>query len=106
MPLRSICRPFETPSRRLGALQAHSSLRTLQQSVPRHPEIGEREQCVQLRRVLHQPAVAHLHKPELALDYTKRVLHLGPDASIHMITDRQSTSLDLQSLILHSTALT
>src|SRR3546814_13005932 len=72
MPLRSICRPFETPSRRLGALQAHSSLRTLQQSVPRHPEIGEREQCVQLRRVLHQPAVAHLHKPELALDHTDR----------------------------------
>src|SRR3546814_14780531 len=72
MPLRSICRPFETPSRRLGALQAHSSLRTLQQSVPRHPEIGEREQCVQLRRVLHQPAVAHLHKPELALRSEER----------------------------------
>ena len=53
--------------------------------MPRHPEIGEREQCVQLRRVLHQPSVAHLHKPELALDHTKRVLHLGSDARLHML---------------------
>ena len=48
------------------------------------PRIGEREQRVQLRRVLHQPAVAHLHMPELALDDSERVLHLGPDAGLEV----------------------
>jgi hypothetical protein len=29
--------------------------------VPRHPQVGQLEQRVQLRRVLHQAAVAPLH---------------------------------------------
>lgn len=49
-----------------------------------HPLIGQREQRGQLRRVFGQPSVAHLHVAELALDDSKRVLHLGPDAGFEV----------------------
>ena len=62
----------------MGALQTHLSLRHVQKPVPRHPEIGERKQRVQLRRVLHQAAVAHLDISELALDHPKWMFDLGP----------------------------
>ena len=65
----------------LGGLQAHSSLRS-HQTAPRHPQVGQREQRVQLRGVLGQSAVAHLHMSKLALDHPKRVFDLGPDAGL------------------------
>ena len=49
-----------------GGLQAHSSLLS-HQTTPRHPQVGQRKQRVQLRGVLGQPAVAHLDMPELTL---------------------------------------
>ena len=62
------------------ARRAHSSLRRDQLS-PRHLEDGQREQCVQLRGVLRQAPVSHLHMTELALDHPERVLDLGADDS-------------------------
>ena len=80
-----ICRPIEASSRLFGALQTHSSLRLLlQKPVPRHPEVSQRKQRVQLRGVLGQTVVARLHVPELALDHPKRVFQLGSDAGLYM----------------------
>jgi hypothetical protein len=52
------------------------------QTPAHHPQIGQRKQRLQLRRVLGQAAVAHLHMTELALDDTEWVLHLGSDACL------------------------
>ena len=54
------------------------------QMVTHLPQVRQREQHLQLRRVLGQPPVAHLGESKLALDHPKRVLHpraqarLGP----------------------------
>ena len=53
--------------------RTHSSQRG-HQLPPGHPQVGQREQRVQLRGVLRQPAVPHLHMAELALDHPERVL--------------------------------
>jgi hypothetical protein len=45
-----------------------------------------------LRRLLGQSLIVHLHMPKLALDYPKRVLHIGPDARLALL----SNSLTLQ----------
>lgn len=42
----------------------------------RHPQVRQREQCHQLRRVLPQAAEARLHITELALDHPERVFEL------------------------------
>ena len=52
------------------------------QTLTHHPQIGQCKQRVQLRRVLGQATVAHLHRTELTLDDTERVLHLGADAGL------------------------
>lgn len=52
------------------------------QTPARHPQIGQRKQRVQLRRVLGQAAIAHLRMAELALDDTKRMLDLGTDTGL------------------------
>ena len=66
-------------------IRAHSSLRP--QDLPtRHPQIGQRKQCHQLRRVLGLPFVAHLGETELALDDSKRVFHLGAHAGLHLLS--------------------
>ena len=75
---RAFC-PFVWP---LGRAYAHSSQQPLQKPAPCHPQIGERKKRVQLRRVLGQSSVAHLHVAELALNDPKRVFHLGPDAGL------------------------
>lgn len=46
------------------------------------PQIAQREQRLQLRRILGQSPVAHFHMPKLALDHPKRVLHLGAHSRI------------------------
>lgn len=67
---------------RFGRMQTRSCLQPLQQPAPRHPQIAQRKQRVQLRRVLGQSPVAHFYVPELPLDDPKRVFHLGPDSSL------------------------
>ena len=51
----------------------------------RHPQIARHEQRMQLRRVLGQPTIAHLRKSGLPLDYPERVLHLRPQARLHVL---------------------
>ena len=72
---------FQPDSGHPGGLQAHSCLRR-HQTAPRHPQVGQRKQRVQLRGVLLQPAVAHLDVPELALDHPERMLDLRPNAGL------------------------
>ena len=71
--------------RALGPLRAHSSLCPLEESAPRHPQIAQGEQRVQLRRVLGQSSVAHLDVTELSLDDPKRVLDLRSHAGLQML---------------------
>jgi hypothetical protein len=56
-----------------------------QQFSARHPQVGQREQRLQLRRVLDQAPIADLHVPELLLDHAKRVFHLGTDAGLDLL---------------------
>ena len=76
--------PFSEFWRSLGRLQTHSCLQPLQQPAPRHPQVAQGKQCVQLRRVLGQSPVAHLHMSELTSDDPERVFHLSPDAGLDM----------------------
>lgn len=81
---------FDPAEGRFREWRAHSSLRR-HQLPPGHPEVGQRKQRVQLRGVLGQSAVSHLHMPELALDHPERVLDLGTDARLevfHLRGDR------------------
>ena len=64
---------LQPDSGRFGGVQAYSCLHG-HQTAPRHPQIGQRKQRVQLRSILLQPAVAHLDVPKLALDHPKRIL--------------------------------
>lgn len=77
--------PFQPGRERLPSLQARSCLHPLKNSLPGHPQIAQRKQRDQLRRVLGQAPVAHLHETELALDHPKRTLHLGPDAGLDLL---------------------
>jgi hypothetical protein len=80
-----LIRPFQGGRGRFPALQAHSCLHSLKNSLPGHPQIAQRKQRDQLRRVLGQAPVAHLHEAELALDHPKRMPHLGPDAGLDLL---------------------
>ena len=71
--------PFSEFWRPLGRLQTHSCPQPLQQPTPHHPQIAQRKQRVQLRRVLGQSPITHFHVSELAFDDPKRVFHLSPD---------------------------
>ena len=51
------------------------------QLAARHPQAGQRKE---LRRILLQVPVTHLHKPELAFDDPKRVLRLGPHTGFEL----------------------
>jgi len=69
-----VSRPF--PRRRAHSCQAPA------QTLAHRPQIGQRKQRLQLRRVLGQAAIAHLHMTELAFDDTEWVLQLGSDACL------------------------
>lgn len=73
--------PFTALLGLLARLRTHLS-HPSRQRAPHHPQIAQREQRLQLRRVLGQSPVAHFHMPELALDHPKRVLHLGAHTRI------------------------
>ena len=59
-------------------MRAHSSPLHVQKSFAHHPQIAQRKQHREARRVLGQAPVAHLGMTELMLDHPKRVLHLRP----------------------------
>jgi hypothetical protein len=77
-------KPFEAAGRRLPVVQAHSPLHSHELSA-RHPQIGQRKQRHQLRRVLGQALVAHLGKAELALDDLTQMFHLGPNTGLKFL---------------------
>ena len=82
---------------RFSTRKTHASMRR-QQTAPRHPQVGQRKQRVELRGVFLEPAVAHLDVAELALNDPKRLLHLGPDAgldSLHWVDE----SIDQSGLV-------
>ena len=68
---------------RFTCLWTHPFLRR-HQWVPGHAQVRQRKQRFELQRVFLQTPVAHFHKSELALDHTKRVLDLGPDARLEL----------------------
>jgi len=75
---------FRAIQRVRGPLRAHSSPSLLPKRSPHLPQIEERKQRVQMRRVLGLAEIAHRHLPELALDDTERAPHLGADACLHI----------------------
>ena len=77
--------PFLGHLRRVSPLQAHSSPRPMKISISNHPQVAQCEKHVQLRGVLGQSAVAHLHVTKLALDDSKRVLDSGADAGFDFL---------------------
>ena len=77
--------------------QTHSCLGS-QQFAAHHPQIRQREQRNQVRNVLFQPSVAHLHVAELALDDPKRMLDLGPHARLELL-DLVDQGVDLVVLV-------
>jgi hypothetical protein len=81
---RPICASARRRSGGCRVAQTHSCLH-LAQLAAHHPQVGEREQRVQLRRVLGQPAIANLHMAELAFDHPKWVFHLGTDAGLETL---------------------
>jgi hypothetical protein len=50
-----------------------------------HPQIAQHEQHRQPRRVLVQPAVAHLGIAELLIDDAERMLDLSSDAGLELL---------------------
>lgn len=78
-PSTGVFRTFEWSFCRF---QAHSSPHRSQQPAPHEPQVGECEERGELRRVLFQAPVAHLHITELPLDHPKRVLYLGTNARL------------------------
>src|SRR3546814_15483455 len=62
-----------------------------------HPQVRQREQRHQLRRVLRQTTEANLHITELALDHPERMLDLGSYLSLGVVNRArgfvQSTAL-------------
>jgi len=67
-----------------GCMQTHSCLRPLQKPASGHPDIGQRKQGDELRRVFLQPAIANLDVAELTLDDSEWMLHLGPHAGLEL----------------------
>ena len=51
----------------------------------RHPQIGQRKQGGDLRRILLEPPVAGLHVAKLALDHPKRMFHLGANTGLELL---------------------
>ena len=65
---------------------------------PDYPQIAQCEQRVQLCRVLGQPAVSHLHEPEVPLDHPQRMLDLGTHAGLELL-DLVDQGIDLIALV-------
>ena len=81
--LRPLVGLFELPFGYLPTLQAHSS-RSLNNSFSHHPQVAQRKQRDQLRRVFDQSPIPSLAVAELALDHPEGVFHLGPNAGLDL----------------------
>ena len=57
----------------------------MQKSASGHPNIGERNQSDELRRVFLEPKIAHLGEDELAFDNSERLFHLGPHIGLEFL---------------------
>lgn len=68
-----------------GRVRAHSCHGPVQNSLARHPQVAQCKQRAQLRRVLDQATVTHLHMAILAFDDSKQVFHLGTDAGLGLL---------------------
>lgn len=51
----------------------------------RYPQIAQREERLQLRRILRQIPAAHLRETELALEHPKWMFDLRPDACLRAL---------------------
>ena len=78
-------RPVRPTGGHLPALQWHLSPGLLQQRSPHHPQIGQRKQRHQLRRVLGQSPVTYLSVVKLALDDSKPMFDLGPHTGLKFL---------------------
>ena len=83
--LRSFTGVFGPSFGHLPTLQAHSSRRPLNNSFSHHPQVAQRKQRCQLRRVFDQAPIARLAVAKLALDHPEGVLHLGPNAGLELL---------------------
>lgn len=75
--------PLRSVSARIVDFRANLSIQ-YQQISACHPQVRQREQRRQLRRVLLQPAIALLHVSELALHDTEGMSDLGTDARLDL----------------------
>lgn len=75
-----VSRPMSPCAASLLQYSERSCTEFLQEHSAGHPKVGQREQWMELHRVLGRPPVAHLHMFEMALDHTKRMFDLGPKA--------------------------
>ena len=72
-----------TPAGHRPCSRAHSCP-DVHQPTAHHSQVGQRKQRDELCRVFLESAVAHLHKPELALDHPKRMFCLGPNTRLEL----------------------
>ena len=70
---------------RLPTLQAHSTRRLLNNSFSHHPQVAQRKQCCQLRRVFDQAPIPSLAIAKLAFDHPEGVFHFGPNAGLDLL---------------------
>jgi hypothetical protein len=70
---------------RLPTLQAHSSRSCLNNSFSHHPQVVQRKQRDQLRRVFDQAPIPSLAIAKLALDHPEWVFHFGPNAGLDLL---------------------
>ena len=83
--LRSFVGLFGPSFGHLPTLQAHSSRRPLNNSFSHHPQVAQRKQRDQLRRVFDQAPIPSLAIAELALDHPEGVFHFGPNAGLDLL---------------------
>ena len=81
-------RAFLTASRRLHTDYSHQR----HDFSSRHPQIGQRKQRDDVRRVLGQALEANLRQPELTFYDPEGVLHLGPYAGLAMLVLARAVS--------------
>jgi len=88
--LRAFVGLFGPSFEHLPTLQAHSSRRPLNNSFSHHPQVAQRKQCCQLRRIFDQSPIPSLAIAKMAFDRPEGVSHFGPNAGHGRITQGKS----------------
>ena len=70
---------------RIDFLQAHSSRSLLNNSFSHHPQVAQRKQRDQLRRVFDKAPIPSLAIAELAFNYPEGMFHFGPNAGLDLL---------------------